>query len=291
MKNFIKKILNLPVYFYIALALSGLFIYSAKSQGLLDYQTLLIIIGLGVLIFSYLYSGINALKISASIGVVIYITSLYTVFISIQNQMIVQPFFLTIASITGFLSQTYEEDNHIYDLRSRSLWTTILIIILFLIKTSLVLFNVKYWVVEALGIIIAIAYTYSWKHWIRNSKATKIIEPSILEREVEGVFNKIYINNTLDVNEQIWTRGSFYKTENSYPFIYNEVMKAREEGQLLMIVSKIATSNIYDLGEITVNKSTKIPYLYIEAKNDTYYDNIVERFIKEITRSKYNGII
>lgn len=282
MKKLLKKILDIPVQFFIAIAIGIALIYVASLQGQLTLEIGFLIIAVSVIVASYLYIGIKAVKIVFSIVTILYLTSIYTSVVMSATSFVAQPFLLTIAGITGFLAITYDSKYYTFNLRSRSLWASILIFILFSIKATMLISGFGFWTAEATGLIITIAYSLVWRHWTINSKKTKIVEPSVLNTEDDGMLRKIYINNTLDVREQIWTRGSFYKKENSYPYIYNEVMKAKDDNKILVIVSKLVTSSIYDLGEIKENKSQTIPYLYMEAKNDTNSEEIINRFLNDI---------
>lgn len=287
MKRILKKILNkitsIPIEYTISFGAMILLLGVAGAQGVLDIKLGSVIVGIALLFSLYSYFGSIIAKTVVSVVLVTYLTSLYTLVVMNSLEFIIQPFLLTIAVFTAFIAQTYSSNNYSLGIRSRNLWSVILVLILVPTKMTLVMSDYGFWVTELIGLNVAILFTVIWRYWVKHSKKTKIVEPVIMEVVDEGVYRKIYINNTLDISQQKWTRGIFYTPLNSYPYIFNEVMKAYEDEKLLVIISKLVTSNLYDVGEIKINRSKTIPYLYMEAKADSYEDGIYDRFLGEVT--------
>ena len=191
---------------------------------------------------------------------------------------IVQPFLLTIAAITSFLALTYSSYN--LSLRSRPLWSAILSIIIVSIKSGFIISGYSYLVAEIVGLNVVVIFIAIWYYWANNSRKSKIIYPEILEEKINNGYKYIYINERINVDTKNWLNKS-KKSENAYPYIYTEVMKAKEEKLTLILVSTLNTDRIYDVGYVNINKD-RIPYLYMEAKKDIYTDDIITQFEKEI---------
>lgn len=278
----VKKILNAPVQLFIAIIVGMIIMYAAKVQSELTFNLAIAILAFSILASLYMYYGTLVAKNTIGFILIIYIVSIYSTLVSSHNSMIAQPFFMSLASIFIFLSVTYNENHYNYNLRSRSLWTVVLAVLLFTVKMTMITLNISFWYAEATGLLITAIYSYAWTHWVKTAKKTKITEPIILNVKDESLIRRIAINNTLDMDTLTWTRGSFYTPENAYPYIYSEALKAYNDGKLIVIESKLVTSNLYSIGEIVNHKASKIPYLYIEVKNGENAEEMIDRFIGEV---------
>lgn len=278
--NFLQRLLNGPISTYISITAIVILTVVARAQGVLDTSATMIIIGAGLLIGLVIQFGFKFLKGVLSAGVIVYATSLYTLIIANVNDMIVQPFFLTLAMVAIFLAQSYSSKDQYFGLRSRSAFSLLLAVTLISLKGGLALTGVKYSNVEFIGVLFTIAYILLWRFWLKNSKKTKVVEPAVTDKIEDGQYRYIYIKNTLDLSDFNWTRGKFSKPENAYPYIYNEVLKAKEENLILAIISNLTNSKSYFLGEIeTFGKN--IPYLYIETKDNKYVEKAIIEIKKE----------
>ena len=283
-KNIIKQVLNYPVHFFIVLGLFVLMTLALEIQGRLDLIAILIMSVLAGMYILYYHLGSIVSKAGASFLLILYLVSTYSGFVASEHQLIVQPFFLTIASMTAFLGQTYSSKNHALSLRSRPLWSSVLALILVLTKSSLILSKYSYVTTELVGLLILIVFTVLWRTWLAKSKKTKINNPVIIDVEELDKFRRINIYNRLDAINKVWLKDFTEEKENAYPYIYNEVLKADEDGKMLMIVSKNTSNSIYDLGEIEINRSKTIPYLYMETEDDKDTEWIIEDFIDEVRK-------
>lgn len=283
MKKIIDKISNIPPqYLIIGLATTILMIAMAttKSIGIAD---MLIVLIIGILIGLQMYFGSVIIKGLFSGFVVIYFASIYTFFVMNIHGYITQPFLLSITAVTLFLAQTYNKSYNC-GLRSRALWSAVLAVLLVSIKLTMIMYGYSFWITEVIGLNFAVIYIISWRIWIDNSKKTKIIEPEIIDKKTTENFKYVYINNQLNVQENLWLPNKI----NSYPYIYSNVMKAQEENKLFVIISKSKSSNVYDIGEIEISKAKKIYYLYMEDKDGEYHDEIIEEFVDKV--EMYKGI-
>lgn len=286
MKKLLKRLLGLPVGYAIGAGVAIVLLSMAYFQGVLDYSTAVIVIGIGLVIALQSHMGSVVIKTVLGLSFIMFTTSYYTVIVMNEHQLVVQPFLLTLASITAFIAQTYSSKDYTHGIRSRTLWTTLLSLILVSIKITIISIGNGFWVAEIIGLNTLVLFIAIWRYWVKNSRKTKIIEPSVISIIDKESIKEIYINNTLDYEDMVWTRGSFYQPKNAYPYIYNEVMKAYEEDKLLVIISKLVTSNIYELGEIKVHRSKFIPYLYMEAGSGELVRDIYEDFFNEVNSNK-----
>lgn len=282
MKYKLKSLLNLPIEFTVPLAIMFALVITMVLQGSIGLPQFLAISVIGILISMQLFMGSVVVKSVLASAVVLYMASLYTWIVMGTYGYIIQPFLLTIASVSTFLAQTYSKDNYQFGLRSRQLDASILAVVIVLVKLASILNEIGLWVSEAIGLNFLVLYIIVWRVLVNNSKKTKKIAPIVLEEESKDIDNLkyIFISNTLDVQNNKWK--GMDKEYNSLPYIYNEVLKAYEEKKYLVIVSRAKTSEVYDIGEIVLSKNKKIPYLYLESKDDTFRYAIVGKFKAEI---------
>ena len=287
MKKTINKILNIPTPYFAITAISSAIIVTLFIQEAVTIPMLIGIIVLALLIGLQIHLGSIVIKSIIASFVVLYSTSLYTSLAINIEGYVTQPFLLTISAVTLFLGQTYRK-SHVYSLRSRALWSSVLAVILVIVKSASLLNGNSFWITEVIGLNLFIIYTFSWNLWIRNSRKTRVVKPMIVKEEIKDGYKFIEINNELDVLNNKWKGNMFNKkNSNSYPYIYNEVMSANENKLKVVFLSNIKTSEFYDIGEIYVNRSLSIPYLHIEAKEKHYVNTILNRFIEEAAeRSK-----
>lgn len=287
MKKIINKILNIPTPYFAIIAISSAIIVTLFIQEAVTIPMLIGIIVLALLIGLQIHLGSIVIKSLIASFVVLYSTSLYTSLAINIEGYVTQPFLLTISAVTLFLGQTYRK-SHVYSLRSRALWSSVLAVILVIVKSASLLNGNSFWITEVIGLNLFIIYTFSWNLWIRNSRKTRVVKPMIVKEEIKDGYKFIEINNELDVLNNKWKGNMFNKkNSNSYPYIYNEVMSANENKLKVVFLSNIKTSEFYDIGEIYVNRSLSIPYLYIEAKEKHYVNTILNRFVEEAAeRSK-----
>lgn len=282
MKNFIKKATEIPIQ--ITLAAIATIIMSiillVSGQVSIAGIGLLLIIGAGIVL--QIHYGKVVIRRVLSVLAVIYLASFYTYFVSAFFDYITQPFLLTLAGVSSFLSFTYSQ-SFTYDFRSRKLWGTILAFILVAAKMTTIISGYGFWVAELIGLNIIVMYTVIWRLWVQSSKKTKIIEPKIIKEKNDENYRYIHIENKLNAKENEWLGVDFRKNRNAYPYIYSEVMKAKEKELTLIIVSQSTTSEIYDKEIIEINKAKSIPYFYIEAQEDTYLEEILKDIEKERT--------
>ena len=285
MKNVFKKLLSIPSSIVLSAAVSLATIAFLAIQGNLDAGKAMAVSLIGAIVGMSYHYGSVVVKSAVSAFLILYLVSIYTFLVSNIYSLITQPFLLSLAAIAIFLAQTYGEP-YTMGIRSRSLWSLILGITVMSIKIAFLFMGFSYWVIEALGLNILTLFISLWRLWIRNSKKTKIIEPEVVREVIDSKFRYVYISHKLNMKDKTWDKENKSSTCNAYPYIYNKVIKAYEEDVLLVIVSEADTSELYDLGEIIINKSTKIPYLYMEAKEKYYFEEIIERFTSEITLGK-----
>jgi len=289
MKRDYKRILSMPISYVVTISMFLLIVVSLFIQKRLDLLTFTILLGIGIVIVLNIYFGSVVLKTIGSSFIILYATSLYTYLVIDAHGYITQPFLFTIASATLFLALSYD-NNYSSLLRSRNLWTTIVVIILVIFKSTFIMSGITYWVSELLGLNLLVVFILLWKVWINNSNKTKIINPIVIEEEKDSKFKYIYIENELDFDNKKWIGENFNKKNDSaYPYIYNETMKAHKENLALILVSKAKTIDVYDVGEISLNKNDTAFYLYTEAKNNDYFDSTVNNFLNEIELRKQSN--
>lgn len=276
----LKSITNIPIPITIALVASLVSIFVLTLSGQVDFASILLIIILGVGLGLQSYYGSIVIKRIASIFIVFYITSVYTYLVSSVIGLVTQPFLLTLAGITLFLSTTYDKD-YKYELRSRKLWGTLLAIILVIFKLSVILTGYSYLIAEFAGFNLVAIYTLLWRLWVRNSKKTRITTPNIIREESDEKYKYIYISNRLDAVKNLWLGSDFVKNRNAYPYIYSESLKAKDDKLTLVIISERNNNEIYDLGEIELNKAKLINYLYMEAQDTEQIQAILGNYESE----------
>ena len=276
----LKSITNIPVPITITLVALLVSIFVLVLNGQADFASILLIIILGVGLGLQSYYGSIVIKRIASIFIVFYITSIYTYLVSSVIGLVTQPFLLTLAGTTLFLSATYDK-NYKYELRSRKLWGTLLAIALVIFKLSAILTGYSYLIAEFAGFNLVVIYTLLWRLWVRNSKKTKIITPNIVREESDEKYKYIYISNRLDAVKNLWLGSDFIKNRNAYPYIYSESLKAKDDKLTLVIISERNNNEIYDLGEIELNKAKLINYLYMEAQDTERVQAILGNYESE----------
>lgn len=280
MKKVINKIFNMSPQYTIVILATLLILIAMITNESIKVTDMLIVLIISVLIILQMRLGSVVFKTAISWLIIIYVTSMYTYLVINTYGYITQPFLLSIASVTTFLAQTYTKSYN-SGIRSRNLWGSILSILLISFKSAMIFNGNGFWLAEVIGLNLLIIYIFVWKLWIDNSNKTKIIEPDIIEKYDIGNYRYIYIKDKLDVNNNLWINNS--KSKNAYPWIYSEVMQAKEKSLICIFISKSDTSEIYDVGEININMSKKVPYLYMEAKDDHYMEEILIRFEEELT--------
>ena len=276
----LKSITNIPVPITIALVASLVSIFVLTLSGQADIASILLLVILGAGLGLQAHYGSIIIKRVASVFIVFYITSVYTYLVSSVIGLVTQPFLLTLAGVTLFLSTTYDKD-YKYELRSRKLWGTLLAIILVIFKLSAILTGYSYLIAEFAGFNLVVIYTLLWRLWVRNSKKTKIITPNIVREESDEKYKYIYISNRLDAVKNLWLGSDFIKNRNAYPYIYSESLKAKDDNLTLVIISERNNNEIYDLGEIELNKAKLINYLYMEAQDTEQVQAILGNYESE----------
>lgn len=280
MKKIINKIFNMsPQYTIITLATFLILIAMITNESI-KITDMLVVLIISVLIILQIRLGSVVFKTTISWLIIIYVTSMYTYLVINTYGYITQPFLLSISSVTIFLAQTYTKSYN-SGIRSRNLWGSILAILLISFKSAIIFNGNGFWLAEVIGLNLLIIYIFAWKIWIDNSNKTKIIEPDIIEKYDIGNYKYIYIKDKLDAVNNLWINND--ESKNAYPWIYSEVMRAHEENLICILISKSDTSEVYDVEKINVNMSKKIPYLYMEAKDEHYIDEILMRFEEELT--------
>lgn len=275
-----KKLTEIPIPVTIALVATLITVTLLVMSGQANFASIGLLLLIGTGIGLQIHYGSVVLKRIMSVFMVVYITSFYTYFVSTLFGYVTQPFLLTLAGVTGFLATTYSK-SYVYEFRSRKLWGTILAFILVIAKLTIILTGYSFWIAEIIGLNIIVIYTLLWRMWVRSYKKTKIITPHINKEDSDEKYKYIYINNRLNAENNSWLGVAFRKNRNAHPYIYSEVMKANEDNLILMLVSEANTSEVYDKGEIEINKAKQIPYIYVEAKEDTYFDEILKDIEKE----------
>ena len=283
MRNILNKLLNIPTPYVIGIGIALVIVTLSFANGTLTIPSLILITILALAIFLHIHLGYIVIKSILSIIGIIYLTAFYTNLIITTEGLIIEPFLLTIASVSIFMFVTYNSNNYTHGLRSRPLWSLVVTFILITLKMSLVISGYSFLIAEVVGMNLLVLIIILWIYWIKNAKKTKIIEPEILSTKSDEKFKYIYINDRLDEKAGKWI-GKPSELRSAKPYIYNEVMKAASEKRSLVIVSKVNTNKIYDVGEIKVNKSKTIKYLYMEAKENDYVNDTLESFIEELNR-------
>lgn len=280
-KRFIKKFTEIPVIMTAAAlaTISTIFLLvsngNASPAGIGALLTLITLVGLQ---FHY---GSVVVKRVISIFTIVYLSAFYTYIVTNTSGEITQPFLLTIAAVTGFSAFTYDK-SYLYGLRSRKLWATVLAILLVTVKLTIITVGFGFWIAEFIGLNFVIIYTLLWRMWAKSSKKTKVNPPKINREEKDDKYKYIYIDGKFNSKTNSWV-GEF-KNGNAYPYIYSEVMKAREENLTLVLISETSNEEIYDKGEIVINKAKHIPYIYMEDKDKLNFKEIMEDFENEINK-------
>lgn len=283
MKNLLNKLLNTPTPYVVGIGVAFIVIIVSFVNGTLTIPSLILIAILALFIFLHIRLGYIVLKTILSLIGIVYLTAFYTNLIIAAEGLIVEPFLLTIASVSIFMFATYNSKDYTHDLRSRPFWSLIVTFILVALKMSLVISGYSFLIAEVIGMNILALIIVLWTYWVKTSKKTKIIEPEVVNVNTDENFKYIYINDRLDEKAGKWI-GKPSKLRNAKPYIYNEAMKADSEKLSLIIVSKVNTNKIYDVGEFKINKSKKVKYLYMEAKENDYVNDTLESFIEELNR-------
>lgn len=277
------KILDVPIPYMIAASMSAIILIYLRFTGVLSVLELILASTALFLIASQIHYGSIVIKNVIGFAINLYLISLYTqVIISIYG-LVIQPFFLSWAMFTIFLAQTYSKQRN-YELRSRILWGSIMLAMLIVVKLIVVFNDLGFWIAEIIGLNFVVIFILLWRLWVNNSKKTKINEPIIIHKEMRDKFKFYYIKNQLDVQKSEW---KLTVPTNAYPWIYSEVMKAYDEKLLAVFISTSNDNNIYDLGEIKINKAVVIPYLYMEAQSEDRIIDVLEKFNKDIEQGEY----
>lgn len=283
MKNLLNRLSNIPTTYAIGIGVAAIVITVSIANKTLTIPSFILIAILAIVIMLQINLGYIVMKSILSFVGIIYMTSLYTNLVMSSYGIIVEPFLLTIASLSIFMFITYSSKNYTHGLRSRPLWTLVIAFILVTIKMSLVVGGYSFLIAEIVGVNLLVIIVALWIYWIKSAKKTKIIKPNVEKSEVNDKFKFIYINDRLDKPAGKWT-GKPSKLSNAEPYIYNEAMKAEADGLSLVLISNLVTNKIYDVGDIKINKSKTIKYLYMEAKENDYVHDTLESFIEELNR-------
>lgn len=286
MKSIMKKILDIPTK-YTTIACSGLILLILMMiKGEITSLMTLLIVTFSFLIVLYMNYGKVVIKAILSMIAVVYMSSIYTSFVIITDSKAIEPFLLSLASSAAFLSITYNHNKYNYGLRNRALWVTIITIVVVAAKTTIIALGFSFIIAEIIGLNVLTLLAALWLIWVNNSKKTKIVEPLVEKIEDIGKLKFVHIKNTFDYKDKKWIGFHFDKKSNAYPYIFNESLKCESENKMLVIVSSLKTSREYDIGEIPLNRSKSIFYLYMEAKENIFSEEIIEKFIEESSRAK-----
>lgn len=287
MKLIFKKVLDIPTPLVLTSSIAFVAIMALKIQGDLNILNAALIMIIGIIAGLQFHLGSVVLRSTISIIIIMYSISLYTYFTANIHGYVTEPFLLSLSSVTIFLAQSYSFKQG-FALRSKALWSAVLSIILIMIKLSALFSGFSFKLTELMGLIILVIYIICWRLWIHKSKKTKIIKPIISKEEIQDNFSIVYINNKLDDINSIWIGEQFNENNNNAsPYIYNKVLQSHEKNLILVLISEVDTNEIYDIGQIKINKSKILPYLYMEAKDKKYCKAIISKFVDEITR--YNN--
>lgn len=278
-KKVIKSMLNIPTPYIFAVSTISLLVIFLLVQGNVQLSGLLGLILLGVLFYLQIKLGSIVMKSLLSGFMILYVTSLYSYLTMELHGIIVQPFLLTIATVTAFLSVTYISHN--LSLRSRPFWSAMLAILVVSVKSAILLVGYSYLMAEVIGLNTFVIFSAIWYFWANNTNKSKLIS-HIIDEKIDDKFQYVYIDEKINVNDKKWV-STDKKQKNAYPFIYTEVMKAIDKKLTLIIISNVSTDKTYDVGYVKYN-TNEIPYLYIEAKSDIYMNDIINQFDKEILR-------
>lgn len=279
-KSAFKSILNIPTPYVLTSVVIISLIILVLAQGNAQLSGIIGLLILGGLFYLQIKLGSIVIKSLFSGFTILYTISIYTYLTIELHGLVVQPFLLTVATVTSFLAMTYISHN--LSLRSRPLWTAVLAIVAVSVKSGILISGYSYSIAEIIGLNIIVMYSVIWYFWANNSKKSKIVKPFDVEEKVVDNFKYIYINERINMSDKKWLNKS-KKLDNANPYIYTEVMKALESKLTLIIISKLATDKTYDVGYVNYN-SKEIPYLYIEAKTDVYINDIINQFKQEILK-------
>lgn len=279
-----KKTTSIPYQYTITIAIVMVLLALALIQGSINWTFASVIIGLGVVALLQMTIGSVIIKSILSIVAILYATAMYAGFVTSIEGSIVEPFLMTIASVTAFLASTYSKKHPEYGIRSRQLWSTVLVFCLISIKLALIVNDFGVAITELVGINITIIYIVLWIYWTRKSKKTKVIEPTKVKEEIFEDFKIIYIEEELDVNKKIWKN---YLASNAFPYIYKESVLAKEDKKHLIIVSKAKSNRVFEMDSVKIHKSKFLHYVYLEDKDNKYLQDTILKFSEEL---KLKGI-
>lgn len=285
MSKLFKKILDIPIPYAVVIGVITFVLIVLTIQGEITFLFASGLVVLALFFMLQAYLGSIVLKTVFSSMIVVYCAAIYTSAVMSIHGNIIEPFLLTIAAVTLFLAQSYDKNKINYGLRSRPLWSSILVLLLVSFKLSFILSDYSFMIAEIIGLNILVIYIAIWRFWLNNSTKTKINSPKIVKEEVIEKFKFIHIESQLNAKESKWLNVD-KKKSNAYPYIYNEVLKAYEEGLHLIFISTLNTDKFYDVEEIKINKAKSIPYMYIEDKENHYLHDAIEGFIEEIKRGR-----
>lgn len=282
-KGLLSKLTNIQYTYTLVIAVVLIILAISLFEGTITIPFALTMVGLGVVIALQFTIGFPFFKALFSLIVILYTTSLYTSSVMNISGNIVEPFLLTLASITIFLASTYSKENNQWSLKSRPFWSALLVFILVPVKLTMISQGFSVIVAELVGINITIVYAVLWRYWVSNSKKTRIEYPTIVEeRELEN-FKIVFIEDDLNVEKSIWND---YKSRNALPYIYNEVIKAHDNKKNLVLVSKYSSNKLFDMRSIKINRSKEIEYIYLQDKDGKYLDSALDNFKKELELKK-----
>lgn len=264
----IKKMLDIPIKYTIIFGLIATILIVLTVQGDITWPITIGISLITLLVVLQMDLGSIVIKTIISSIIVVYSAAIYTSAVMSLHGNIVEPFLLTIAAATLFLAQSYDKKRMYYGIRSRALWTAVLVFLLVALKLSLILSEYSFMITELVGANLLLLFIAIWRLWLHNSSKTIMIRPTIEKMEDEEKFRKIYLETKLNARNKVWLNGFLKKRQNNAnAYIYHEALKAKEEGLQVIFIYTKSTSNIYDIGEIKLSKRNKIKYLYLESES------------------------
>ena len=237
----------------------------------LSNSQILSIVLVVIFIISYIYNGFSLFKKATAFFVIMYSISMYNLVAMEASNYVIQPAFLTIASITSFLAITYR--SHISGERSRPLWTSVFAILLSAIKSSTLIAFENLVLTETIGAITTVIGATLWIIWIDTSNKTKRNAPDHEVIEYDNL-RLIKSNDKLDTKSNQW----MINRKNAKPFLINEILKAKEDKKILAI-HNIGDDKHYREVELNSRQGV-IKYIYMESK-DNELDELVNAFQSE----------
>ena len=270
LKDFLKKASETEPKVVAMITIFILFsIYFTIRSGM-TYTNAITFIGVFVLIGAFYKYGVSVLKTIAVIFLIVYITSIYTTIASSLQSYVIEPFFFTIGAGTIFLATTYSEKNPQWNLSSRRISVTLLMVTIVSIKSAILLEGYSFLMAEIIGLNYLVLYIILWRTIVSNNRKTKITSPIEIYRKEENKIRVIKVEESLDENR---------KKYNSY--LYKEVFNANEEGYNIIFISNSGSNRVFALDYMEIGNK-KIPFILQEDKNEDYLKSTKEKFAEEL---------